>query len=474
MRNTVKHAVICSVESGGAIYLGWLKSEQGQKEEFGFKLLSRDPLSFEQLLEIAVGEPFSHFWIHASAGIDPTEEYCKFDCSGQFTRYDDPGWDIWLQINGRKRAYSAHGFRLPKGGQKMIDIIFADQTRWGKTNKGDSAWAATCSPKQMLVVLDYLSRGTGVTIGASPASVGWAMIAALHPEEVADIPREKLAEMHFDKSAAFDLVDQRPLTDEDRRGRYLLKFDRNSAYLSACQKEAYGRGTPRQTTQWDEKAVGVWRVTLHATSDAAPFLKFLGWHGTRWLATPLVRLQLALGFEIEIHEGYVFTQRFQLLSSWAAKVWELRQSYNLAGDRWAAPRARAMAAEAMKQIAVSTIGIAGYHGFSEEENSMKHRPDVRLATIARTYELIYHNILKAQRLDGKLPIMVATDALYYCCSTNDPYIELTCLLGRAGKLGGYKYEGCIEITPDVLAVLEVTETSVAKKLEILNRSGWVK
>jgi hypothetical protein len=40
------------------------------------------------------------------------------------------------------------------------------------------------------------------------------------------------------------------------------------------------------------------------------------------------------------------------------------------------------------------------------------------------------------------------------------------------KLGGFKWEGCVELTPDVLAMFDSTMGEAAR-LEYLNKKGWI-
>jgi len=44
--------------------------------------------------------------------------------------------------------------------------------------------------------------------------------------------------------------------------------------------------------------------------------------------------------------------------------------------------------------------------------------------------------------------------------------------GTTLKLGGFKYEGRVELTPDVLAMFN-SSMSESSRLEYLNKKGWI-
>lgn len=453
-----KHCVIFG--SNESLYVTWLKEDH---EHYGFTLIPNGVATFAELLQCAVQQPFDTLWLHASAGIEADEQYCT---------YDEAAWNVRLNVTARGGLKSLYGWKEPSGGAKAFSIIVPHKTGWAKSKKGEPGWMATASPKQLLMAIHYVEDALGVDVGSSPSATGWRLLHKLHAKELASAADASLAAMHFQAASAADFIDKRPLTEDEQQKRYVLKLDKNSAYIASATSEFYGMGTPVHTTTFDEKAVAVWRVTVHATGDF-PFKRLM--HvGERWLAGPLVRMLIAMGCEVEIHEGYCFPDKFMLLKSWANKVWTARLSFKTDTATWKFDNARMMAEKAIKQIAVTTLGLTGYHGFGTAEESEKKRPDIKLQTVARTHELMYFNIMKALRQDGCMPIMIATDAVYVLADSTDPRKVCPTYLEREGRLGGYKFEGAIEITPNVLSVLTNMAMPVMKRLELLNKIGWSK
>jgi len=133
---------------------------------------------------------------------------------------------------------------------------------------------------------------------------------------------------------------------------------------------------------------------------------------------------------------------------------------------------RAFAAEALKQIAVSTVGLTGYGGFDEEPTD-KRRPDIKMQVVGRTFEVMCHNILKLEKETGYFPVLAYTDALYYPSDEPDGRLAFPMLTGRESLLGGFKWVGRIELTREVKCVL-TAKGATNKKLAELNKIGWRK
>ena len=458
----IRHAVLFRVEE--AAYLITLKDDG---ESFAFQLLAEPLDTLTDLLEMAVARPFDRYWIMASAGISPAKEWAE---------YDQAGWDLRIAWDkSEKFVQSVHGWRLPAGGQKAIDLIWPQYTRWAR-DRGQPAWGSVASPKQFLMTIHYLEQALGIDVKGSPASTGWALAKSLHHKQITDTPDGKLKGMHFDARSAYDLVDFRIPDEDELKKKFLIKLDKNSAYIAAAQSEFYGTGTPVHVNTYVEGAVGVWRVNVLTLADVPfPVVRKLG---ERWLAAPLVRLLQARGYEIEVLEGYIFDERYMLLKLWAQRIWKARVSFR-DSQRWKYETSRRFAEAACKMIAVATIGITAYGQFREGEESDKERPDIKLQTIARNYEIMDHNIMKAWRENGILPVLVVMDCAFILVDDIDPYVCAPAYMlntqgqSREQALGGYKREGYMPITPEVCAILTSDDRAPQKK-RLLDKIGWQK
>jgi hypothetical protein len=456
----IRHAVLFRIEE--AAYLIYLKDD-GQS--YGFHLVAQEPVSLADLLELAIAAPFDRYWIMASAKIEPARSWAE---------YDQAAWDLRIAWDKTEKfVQSIHGWRKPAGGQKSIDLIWPQFTRWAK-DRGQPAWGSLASPKQFLMVIHWLEQALKIDVKGSPASTGWSLAKSLHHRQITETPDKKLASLHFDARSAFDLIDSRVPTEEELRRKYLIKLDKNSAYIAAAKSEFYGVGTPTHSSLYAEDAVGVWRVNIHTLADV-PF-PIVTRTGERWLASPLVRLLRTRGYEVEVCEGYVFLEKYMLLKAWSQRIWDARISFRDEPQRWPFETSRKHAEAACKMIAVATIGITAYGQFRAGEESDKERPDIKLITIARNYEIMDHNIMKAWQEDGILPVLIFKDCVCVLVDDLDPIVSAPGYMLRNGQsrekmLGGYKREGYMEVTPAVCKILTSADHAPQKK-RALDQIGW--
>ena len=128
------------------------------------------------------------------------------------------------------------------------------------------------------------------------------------------------------------------------------------------------------------------------------------------------------------------------------------------------------AARGVKQAANAVIGLFRSSKFGART---PQRTDIRTQTVSRNAEIFYHNIEKVETLDRIRPALTYMDAVYYITSSPNGPKDIPSIMGRAQRLGGFKYEGSVQITPDVERAL-IEENTVSNKLAFLNKKGWVK
>jgi hypothetical protein len=417
-----------------------------------------------ELMQLALDHGLTHLWIHTNSDIDPQAplEVSK----GCFKGIAD-GWNLLGHMTG-KHIKSVYGWPMPKGN--AATLIFPHYSGWGQTGRMDvPGWGKVASPKQLLVTISYLEQILGVPVGSSPGSTGWELHRKMHPEWVANFPKMNLKSMHFGEGSS-DFNSSRPYNSDE--GQYLHKIDKRSAHLHSCSFDTYyGVGEPtldKDGSKCDGKRPGSWECVLVPGDRTLPHYKA----GKKWLAGRTVRLLRNAGYQVEILQGWYFPNSHKILEKWAGFLRESMQSFSFA-ERWKRAEPREFARQAIKQIYVHTLGLAGYGGFEEDEETDKKRPDIRGETVARTYELMYWNITKFHEKTGMMPVLTYVDALYYVSdSPSMPHPDVFLKKTKTG-LGEYKYEGVIEITSEVEEILN-SSTSVSKKLEHLNKIGWSK
>lgn len=417
------------------------------------------------LCQFGLTQNLTHLWVEPDALAVPPEK--------EFAQYDPILWDsVKLYWNGDQlKTVSARKPETTRG-RRQITTVFAHNSRWAESREpGVPGWAQVATPKQLLITVAYLEKVLGVPISGSPGNAGWKLVQKLHPEWVFDIPNVDLRACHFGPESGREIIWQSPLLKQDMRGKYVHKFDRTMAYTAASSSSdaMYGVGTPLHVEgdSFDPKKVGVWRCTLRGgeTSELLP----PPWKGGEWIVGPTIRLLQYLGHEVRIHEGWVFPEQHQLMALWGATLWKARQSFE-DENAWKHPVCRDFARQSIKIIANATIGTTAYSKFAEEETDQR-RPDIRAQTVARSAELVYHNILKIYKTYGMTPAMVYMDAVYYIFDSVDGRATLPSMVAREGKLGGYKYEGHISIDETVNDIFAAS-SNTGRKLELLNTIGW--
>ena len=437
------------------------------------KPLADPRYTFTDVADLALEHRITHLWEIA----DP-ESYLSEKSHGEYS----------IKVLERHKRIATTS--VWKRGSGHVDIIIPSHTAW---NEGTEAFKGV-DAKGLLGAITYLERALGITITGSPGGIGWELLKTLRPEWIENIP-VNLRELHFTAKAGGDLIWQHELLKQGlglpRPGRYLHKFDKRSAYPAAATQTDIGKGTPVHLDgeaaaraavheKGHPQEVGVWRCTieydpLQYDSNMPPVWRedkgtYEGTEG--WIAGPIIRMLRAFGHRVTVHEGYVFPERHDLLVKWGTLLWNARQSFmGDTGEPWRNASYAAIAGKATKQIANSTIGFTAFKGFEEDEEE-KRRPDIRLQVVSRNREIIRHNIDKVARLQHDKPVMVYMDAIYYLSDAQDGATAFPVLMGCGGKFG-YKYEGRIEVTPDVQAMFS-RGMSVADRLEFLNKKGWVK
>jgi hypothetical protein len=438
--------------------LMWIEGNGFCKEPFTTTYQTRNTIT-----EAGYKHYITHIWIMPNVG--PIAET------------GDKGWSFSPHRNRRNDIMSISAFKQGHA-RKDLEIIFPQYTAWWG-NDSSPGWCHDCSPHDLLITVHYLEQVLGVPVSASPGRTGWEYLKKVRPEWIEQTPDLDLKSCHFDKTATTDIIWQRSLLDTERTG-YIHKFDKAAAYPYAASKTTIGVGTPVHKDHGDDaepnsdkQSVGVWHCTVeyassYDTSMPPIWKEHRGKTSQGWLSGPIIRLLRTYGHTVNVHEGWVFPESHAAMTKWANSLWGIRQGFE--SPHWRSEQGANLARTATKQLMNSTIGMTAFAGF-EDDDEMK-RPDIRIQIIARHRELTYHNIEKTRTLYGVTPVMVYMDALYYISANPDGRALLPDLVKREGQFGGYRYEGRVEITSDVLEIFD-TKMGEAERLEYLNKKGWV-
>jgi len=178
------------------------------------------------------------------------------------------------------------------------------------------------------------------------------------------------------------------------------------------------------------------------------------WGKSEWAPSPLIKAAMKMGFEVEVEEGWIFTESHSIFKAWANELWRFRASYPTNDPK----------RDAIKEIANKTIGLISYTGFEMETN--KSRPDWRCQTVGGAYASLFYNMMR-YAIDGIIPILISTDALLYISDEEDVRQALPGIEKHQNSLGGYKHVWTLPLDNYTKAILK-QEKGAALKMAALN------
>lgn len=246
-----------------------------------------------------------------------------------------------------------------------------------------------------------------------------------------------------------DLYFFRPLTKAERRKKFLLAVDRNTAYLTACSVKL-GLVDYEHCIRPDfEGRPGLYSITpLYDSNPAVPGElapdkpQLIIPSRPGWYYAPVLRWLDELNMPYEIHEAYIWKHHSAWLDSWAR---ELRDEIGrLDGE---AQTTGIWAEDRLLRKLIKTTGVAAIGSFGSKPGAgdprWYYRPDVRNTIITESSMRIYWDLHQAA-MDGCYVAAIYNDCLYFVCDEDE--LKLHPFL-TADKLSRkYKLDGVFDIS----------------------------
>lgn len=310
--------------------------------------------------------------------------------------------------------------------------VFADLQQWGISPDATPQTVYTAIQgylRAMQVPVAYSPAATSLALlersCSTPQRAGW--LRAMDARIVRDLPWPTVTAPNHCTCSTLDAP-------------YLHIFDKNSAYLAMCT-ESYGSGTPDHVDggKYSKNLYGLWRVTAEPLDSLWDGLYLPNPFGSsqeifsEWYYTPQVELAMQLGWQVTIHEGYVWPESHELLKDWARRLHDCRA---MSRERW--PVLDRM----LKVTATRTWGRLEHKPLPDEPVKWSHRPDWTGTIKARAYQRALLQIRKIERATVTTPtfyVAVDTDALVFASDLADPAEACPGMLDRQDQLGGYKH-----------------------------------
>ncbi|ORX21143.1 hypothetical protein [Mycobacterium xenopi] len=233
----------------------------------------------------------------------------------------------------------------------------------------------------------------------------------------------------------------RPPTSEERQRRYVHAYDRGGSYVAGIAGLELPIGDPvhhPDGASFDAKTPGYWLIEIPPPADwRLPYVLNPRGHqfsGPKWVCTPTLERAVALGYQPQIVEAWLWPRHGRVLLGWYERFRDASAALDI--DDVDAQAARNQA----KIIRTHGIGIIG----SDEHLKGKpaYSPERRLHVVAKAKANIVYRIHQIGETTGQWPLAVATDTVLYACDDPDP---VTAWPGGPESLGRgfgqYKPEG---------------------------------
>lgn len=420
------------------------------------------------LYDLAVDLKLTHLWIHSSYNLEITEvPGADFDMLCTWKYPEDIAKTLsepnpLVSCYGRRKYNADNPERFTRRSYSVY-IIFLQHVLWD--------WPHDLPPDAILTLIDDLEAKLGVTLSGSPSGTGLRYLKQVnvrHPEWL-DKPDRAILELPWDK-AAKPLIWQRELTPGELERKYIVAVDKNGAYPRAAQEELFGVGQPLHVTGGEagcatmlhEKMLpGMWHVNELRIADAVQHSfvaeglipePLSNWHEEFWVASPMIKLMLKMGYEVQADEGYVFPQAQPVFKRYVEKLWIIRNGY----------ASGTVERDSIKQVMNDLFGMLRSAKITDSPIS---RPDWYAMVVAGSRANMMYNIIK-YALQGFFPFMVQMDALYFASDSPDP-ASIRGIMDHQGGLGGYKHKWTLPLTEEIKAVLRTTMAQ-SRKLQLLN------
>lgn len=312
----------------------------------------------------------------------------------------------WWQGAGLTPAVGVHGnvyAATVRRGDFRGSITDATDPRWG---------LGACTSLGLHKLLSDVAAQLGVCPAISAGATGLRLLGRdLHRRGWLE-PPPKLPDL-----VTLDLC---YVQAPPRRFGYVHTFDTTGAYLSAARNSMFGAGPVLETLGGDAgltyQLTQVHRLTLPRRDRHLLPVRPLG-GGAGWYAWPVMERIIAECPEFEVGGGRHWHSTHRTLRPWAELLWQARLS--LSGE----------AAQLVKHIAVSTIGLFGHHTKDDPTRLWWQRPDWRAEIVARNAVKQARSVAALE--NAGVPVVgVYVDAIAIGSELADPFEALAVPGGR--------------------------------------------
>ena len=230
-------------------------------------------------------------------------------------------------------------------------------------------------------------------------------------------------------------------TEVERQHRYVHAYDRGGSYVAGIAGLELPIGAPvhhPDGAAFDAKTPGYWLVEIPNSADwRMPYLlnpRGIQFNEPKWVTTPTLERAIALGYQPQIQEAWVWPQHGRVLLGWYERFRDASSALDTDDPDHQAARNQA------KVIRTHGLGIIG----SDEHLKGKtaYSPERRLHVLAKAKANIAYRLQQIGEKSGQWPLAVATDTVLYASDDPDPVTAWPGEPATFGRgFGQYKPEG---------------------------------
>jgi hypothetical protein len=401
------------------------------------KMLREIPADAGKLFDICQQIDITHLWIMPGSFIDLTGQTFYADLQKPYS--------AWYPEVGDEDEQEIQCARISKEKCRNVLVFYPARGRWG--------WTINTAV-DILATIQYLEEAIGVTCQWSPGHMAFSLLKNIHATgkhmEWMKPCSTDLAQLPF-KKAARDLLWIRPGgLPQEVKGWYLHHFDKNSAYLSACQGVSVGCGDVSHT-----KGEGIGKMPgIHHINAMTVTYPFDG-HTlpqlvtSEWVTLDLLKYARLQGYSFDIDESYIFQEGHAMLKVWAGKIWDGRASLKIDSNRFPHTIARENAYLDSKEMALIGVGKLAF-----KESALPHA-NWWADAVGKSVVTFGCNLSKFLQSGGFFLLMAYSDGIWIWSQERNPAAAVPGILDRRDALGGYKHVQTLKITEEIIQASQV-------------------
>ena len=278
-------------------------------------------------------------------------------------------------------------------------------------------------PAQLARRLGLMADALGSPLLVNPATTGLNLMTSMRSLQ----DRQRMFTAYSpcppatDNTLEPDCAWMRTPNDEEAGHEWVHFYDRNGSYLPVVSGLNLGVGQPThypdgQPFSLTEKRPGYWRIDVPESGDwRMPHpLDPRGTQAGRqwWVTTPSLQLAFELGYELEVHEAWLWDDSARVLDPWYKRLRDARLTLMDTDD----PQAAAVLQQ-LKSVYVSSLGKMSSPQWQGKD---EYAPDRYHAVRAKAKANILRRVVQIGTDSGRWPVSVGRDTIAYTSNDPDP------------------------------------------------------